>query len=250
MSIAAKARCGQSSSTRQQDGRGARPTCWTCTLIQRRHHLRCIRRAELLGKLVADRLGHLAQLDHLGLGQVGHLHPLAFELLQRVGAVGANGLALERGRLLGRLHDQLLLVGRQLVPELLAHQQRPDAVDVVGHHGVVLHLVELGGQNGRQRILLTVDHAGLQGRIDLWERHRLGRGAQRRESLDEERVLDHAQLEAGEVLGLLDRSPAVGHLAEAVLPEGQARPAACPAAWPAASARTAHPAAHRPARPC
>ena len=86
---------------------------------------------------------------------------------------------------------------------------------------LVLHLVELGREDGRQRILLPVHDALLERGVDLGERHRLGRCAERREGLDEQRVLDHAQLQAGEVLGRVDRPAAVGDLTEAVLPEAQ-----------------------------
>src|SRR4051794_22598631 len=100
--------------------------------------------AELLGELAPYRLCQLAQLHHLLVGEGGDLHSLALELLECLGAVGANDLALDGRGFLGRLGDQLLLIRREFVPELLAHQQGPDAVDVVGDDHVVLHLVELG----------------------------------------------------------------------------------------------------------
>jgi hypothetical protein len=140
---------------------------------------------------------------------------------QRGGIEGADGLALEGGRLVGGLGQDLLFIGAQLVPELLADEEGPDAVDVVGNDRVLLDLVELGGDQSRQRVFLAVNRPGLQSGIDLGEGHRQGVGAERLEGVDEQRVLDDAQLQAAYILSLVDRVPVVADLAEAVFPKAE-----------------------------
>ena len=81
-------------------------------------------------------------------------------------------------------------------------QQRLD--DVTGQHDVALHLVELLGHDGRQRILLAVHGALLQGQIHFCEGDRGGVGADRFRQHQIERRRRHAQLHALHVLGLLD----------------------------------------------
>ncbi len=87
---------------------------------------------------------------------------------------------------------------------------------------MLLHFVELAGQDGRGGVLLAVHRLLLHGRVQLGEGHGRGVGAERVEAVDEQLVLDHADLEAGEVFGLVDRAARVGGLAEAVLPVAQA----------------------------
>ena len=65
--------------------------------------------------------------------------------------------------------DDRLDVGRQASPGAAVGDE-PEAVpDVVGERAVLLHLVELGHLDDRQRVLLRVDDLGLQRRIDLAE---------------------------------------------------------------------------------
>lgn len=89
---------------------------------------------------------------------------------------------------------------------------------MVRDRAALLHLVELGDLDDRQRVLLRVDHLGLQRRIDLGELQ-AGRGcAERLEHRDRERRDRHADLERGHVGRLLDRLARGRHLAKAVIP--------------------------------
>ena len=77
--------------------------------------------------------------------------------------------------------------GFERTPDIAHHtlQQRQ------GHIGAdtkVLHLVELGHQDRRERVLLAVHDAGLERRVDLRERHRLGGGTEGREVLDKRSI--------------------------------------------------------------
>ena len=82
---------------------------------------------------------------------------------------------------------------------------------------VLLHLVELGGDDHRQRVLLAVHRALLQGGEHLGEGHGRGDDAEALVGGDVHRVLHGAHLQAPEVLGALHVALAVGHVAEAVL---------------------------------
>ena len=94
-------------------------------------------------------------------------------------------------------------------------------VDVAGHRQVLLHFLELGRIDLRQRVLLAVHDAGLQRHEDLGQRHRRRIGAVGLEHLDAPLALRHAQLHAGQVGGLDDRLGVGGDVAKAVLPHRQ-----------------------------
>ena len=81
-----------------------------------------------------------------------------------------------------------------------------------------LHLIELVGQNDRVRILLPVDGARLERRVELTEAHRHRIRLERLERVEEHRVRYHAELQSFKVLGLRDRPLAVGHVAEPEVP--------------------------------
>ena len=90
----------------------------------------------------------------------------------------------------------VLQVGGQAAPSAAVGDE-PEAVpDVVGERAVLLHLVELGDLDDRQRILLRVDDLGLQRGVDLAELQARRRGAERLEHRDAERAHRHADLEA------------------------------------------------------
>ena len=98
--------------------------------------------------------------------------------------------------------------------------QEPEAVPhVVGQRAVFLHLVQLGGRDDRQRVLLALDDLGLQRRIDLAEIDRGGRGVERLEHRGPQRRHRHADLEALEVVRPVDRLGRRRDLAEAVVPD-------------------------------
>ena len=86
---------------------------------------------------------------------------------------------------------------------------------------MLLDFLELVGLNDRKRILLAVDHLLFERGVNLGKRHRNRVGAQCIEGVDVNRRLNHAQLEAGDILGGFDRAPAVRHVAEAQIEVGQ-----------------------------
>ena len=122
----------------------------------------------------------------------------------------------------GGVLDDLLLGRAHRVPDLLAEDHRLGVVLVVGQRDELLHFPELVRRNHRDRILLAIDRLGLQRAVDLGERHRRRVGAQRLDPVDVDRVRDHAQLQAVDVLDLVDRTLAGGDLSIAQLPVGQA----------------------------
>ena len=87
---------------------------------------------------------------------------------------------------------------------------------------IALHLEELGANRHVDRVLLAVDDLELQRVVDFREGHRRRRGAQLAEELDPQRIVGHAQLQAGEVLRLVDRQLGIGDLAERPRPEVEA----------------------------
>ena len=100
-----------------------------------------------------------------------------------------------------------------------AVRHHPEAFPhVAGERAELLHLVELRRVDQRERIFLPVDHLGLQRRIDLDEIDRGRRGAERAEHRGEQRAHRHAQLQALQVVRIVDRLVAGGDLAEAVVP--------------------------------
>jgi hypothetical protein len=130
--------------------------------------------------------------------------PAFFSCVELAGGGVAVDLALiTPGFSGGVLHD-LLLVGRQRVPDLLAEDQRLRVVLVVGQRQVLLHFGELVGQDHRQRVLLPVDGLAFQAGVDLGEGHRRGVGTQRLDPVDVDGVGDHAQLQAGDVFHRVD----------------------------------------------
>ncbi|MPN30977.1 hypothetical protein SDC9_178448 [bioreactor metagenome] len=86
---------------------------------------------------------------------------------------------------------------------------------------MLLHLVELGRDDDRQRVLLAVHRALLQRGEHLGEGHGRGDDAERLVGRDVHRVLHGAHLQALEVFGAFDVALAVGHVAETVLRPGQ-----------------------------
>ena len=73
----------------------------------------------------------------------------------------------------------------------------PGRDDVRGEDDELLHLVELAGADGRQRILLAVDHALLEGEIELAEVDRRRLGAPGLDHGAEDVVLRHAHFHPG-----------------------------------------------------
>jgi hypothetical protein len=89
---------------------------------------------------------------------------------------------------------------------------------VTGGGRVFLHFVELAGLDRGEGVLLTVNGSRLQRRVEFRERQRHGVGAERREGVDEDRDLNHADLEAFDVLHLIDRALGGGEVPEPVVP--------------------------------
>ena len=75
-----------------------------------------------------------------------------------------------------RIGDQLLLLLAERLPDLLV-DRGPDVVhQVAGQDDLVGDLVELGVEVRRQRVVLTIDRAGLERQVELAERDRRGVG--------------------------------------------------------------------------
>src|SRR6218665_12459 len=132
-------------------------------------------------------------------------------------AAGGGGV----GGLGGGVDEGVVVWRRELVEQGLVHQEQGRRVDMTGEREVLLHLVEFGGDDHRQRVFLTVDRALLQRSEHLGERHRRGEDAKALVRGDMHGVFHRAHLQALEVAGFLDRALAVAHVAKAVLGPGQ-----------------------------
>jgi len=85
----------------------------------------------------------------------------------------------------------------------------------------LLHVVEAGRDDHGKRVFLPVDRALLQRADHLGPGHRRGRGAQRLEGLQVDRVLHRAQAQAGHVGRRADLVAVVGDVAKALLAPAQ-----------------------------
>ena len=89
---------------------------------------------------------------------------------------------------------------------------------MLGERVVLLHLRELLEVDDSRRILLSVDHALLEGRIDLGPVHGHGRDAEGSEEGDVDFGRQGPELQALQVFGRADGPLVVGDVAKAVVP--------------------------------
>ena len=120
---------------------------------------------------------------------------------------------------LGELADHdLLHVLRQPLHGATVGQDPVAVPDVLGQAAVLLHLVQLGGGDDRQRVLLALHQLGLQGRVELVEVDRGGTRPKRLKQRRQDGRGGDADLESLEVVRRLDRLGRGGDVAEAVGP--------------------------------
>ncbi len=131
-------------------------------------------------------------------------------------------LALVVGGGRGFFQQHLLVLRLERIKPGLIHQHHQRRIGVARHRDVLLHLVHLGRHHQRGRVFLAVHRTGFQRAEDLGERHRLRARTQQLEGLDMRRVGRGADLQAADVLGLVDGPFVVTQAAEADFPEGQA----------------------------
>ena len=127
----------------------------------------------------------------------------------RLASTAARGRPVDRGP---------LFVGQPLVAAEV-HDERDWRVDVARDRDVLLHLVPGPLPDVAEGVLLTVDGPLLQGQVDLADVHVDWRRAKHLEGEDAGLASRHAQLDAGEVLRLDDRTHVVGDVAKADLAE-------------------------------
>src|ERR1700681_4147020 len=84
---------------------------------------------------------------------------------------------------------------------------------------ILLNFVELCQLDRDERTLLSVDEMRLEGRIELIERHRSRRRAERLEELERDLLVGRAQFEAFEILGLAELARPRGELSKADVPD-------------------------------
>ena len=136
-----------------------------------------------------------------------------------------------RLQVLRRALQNFLHAARQRAPAGGAGQQIRGRINVSGQAEILLHFVELLAVDLTQRILLPVDHSGLQGHEGFRERHGRGIRSQALEQAHAPAAAGRAQLDARQVFGAGDRPPAVGDMAEAVLPHGEQLEPALRGVW-------------------
>ena len=123
----------------------------------------------------------------------------------------------------GGLPEPLAEVLRQPREPGAADQRVGRGVHMVRDREEPLHLVEPGGGELRQRVLLPVHHALPQRGEHLAETHRGRAGAERFEEPHPLRILRRAEPDPVQVGGDDDRADIVGDDPEPVLPEGEQR---------------------------
>ena len=174
------------------------------------------------GEFFDDALGRVLHAGIFGGRDLVELHALGLQLAERLLRRHHRLVALILARLGEGVAEHLLLFRRQAVPELLADDDDVLREGVVGRRDVFLHLEELVRQDDAVGIFLAVDGPVLQRGVELAERHRHRIGLERLEGFEIDRIRDHAQLQAGEILDLGDRTAAVGGVAEAETPIAEA----------------------------
>ena len=102
-----------------------------------------------------------------------------FHLLERIGVFLLGDLIRITSRLGHRPFERRADGGLETLPEFLVHDHDIADIAVIGQRGVFLHLVHLRGVHVGGRVLLSVNHAGLQRLIDFRERHHLRNCAER-----------------------------------------------------------------------
>ena len=94
---------------------------------------------------------------------------------------------------------------------------------MVGHADILHHLVELISLHDRQRILLRLDSAALEGVVDLIGGRRDRLRPERRESVEDHLPRRNADLHTGEIVRLRDRAVDGRHLPHAVVEAGNGK---------------------------
>ena len=105
------------------------------------------------------------------------------------------------GCFLHHVTEDLFFIRTELAPELARGDGQERVDDVAGQRDVLLHLVELLGLDGGQRVLLGIDRAVLQRKVHLGKRDRCGVGAERLGESEVGRCVGHADLQAFHVFG-------------------------------------------------
>src|SRR5665213_1561815 len=148
-----------------------------------------------------------------------HRHPLRGQLADQRVVELHHVDALAVGELRGIACNHALHVARELVPPLRFGEEPVAAPHVAAQAQVLLHFEEPRELDVRQRVLLAVDDARLQRRVELAEVQRRRRGADRLEDVERHAAVRRANLEAGQIVGSADRLGAGRDLAHPVLPD-------------------------------
>ena len=135
--------------------------------------------ARVVRKLVGRGLHLLAHALDLGRRDLVDLQPGGLDHIERLRLGVARDLALIRLGLVGGVDQDLALGLRQLVPRLLAGDDDQRVVGVSRDRQELLRLVQLRADDRRERVVLPVDGAVLERRVELGERQRQRVGAER-----------------------------------------------------------------------
>src|SRR3984957_2411245 len=174
--------------------------------------------ARIGGDALVRRVHHGAERREIGLRD---LYACRRDLLDLVRFLVGDHLAHQVTSRDAFLAEDLLLLGRELLPRGGAHGVDHVVVDVARDREVLLHLVELVEVDHGDRVLLAVDHLLRQREVELGERDRLDDAADRLERGLDLQLGRRAQLEALDVGWRVDRAHFVGHFAKAVPPVAQ-----------------------------
>src|SRR5690554_6821002 len=176
-----------------------------------------LRARYLIGKGFIDWAGSLDKdrsidLIHFGTRLPNHVDEI---LIKSCGMLIDECLSL-----LGCLDDDLPdLIGQ--VVEAAPSSQIGGGVDMAREGEIILHFLEALTGNLRQRILLAIHHAGLQGHEHFGKRHWRGFGAILLKHAHAPYALRHPPLDTAQVFGGIDGAAVIGDMAETIFPNGE-----------------------------
>ncbi|MPL97981.1 hypothetical protein SDC9_44178 [bioreactor metagenome] len=178
------------------------------------HLVEHLLREHALGDVViVDGLHRLDEGRVLFPGEGGDLHPV-LEELEALRVVSGDDLVAHEHHLFGgRPEDPLVLFGEGFEP-VLVHVEHLRVVLVVHQCEVLLHFVELHGDDVGQRVFLSVGNAGLEGHVGLDEGNGDHVGAQGFHGLDDGGHGRGPDLESLHVFRFRDGADVVRNVAE------------------------------------
>src|SRR5690625_2315178 len=151
-----------------------------------------------------------------------YIHAMLAKELDAAGFISLNPGTGRRCRCAAGFEEPFLLFLAQAIDDERRSQNDGGRIDVAGHGEVVLHLPELGRGDDRNRILLSIDRALLQSRIDFRPGHRGWCRTHGFKGAHMHLVFHGPDLQALKVCRRFDGTLGVGQVTESILGPGKA----------------------------